>query len=156
MGKRGPKKGSFKRPGKKSPYASKPIETLPLWYQDLVYEAATYNLSIRQLAVRLSKAPFTIWKVLKFKNVRDAIESEKKKLRAGREKQLATIDKTAINRVEHLLKTSRQPDLVANLAVKHLKGRGIYVEGEKIEHSGKIEVIIEKELVDKPAEKPGG
>lgn len=142
------------KPPRKKFYKDKLFETLPLWYHELVYEAATYNLSIRQLAERLRKSPKGIQEALQLESVQQAIKDERAKLRAPREKQLAQIDTTAINRVEQLLKTSREPGLVANLAVKHLKGRGIYVEGEKVEHSGKIEVIIEKELADKPAEKP--
>ena len=65
---------------------------------------------------------------------------------------MTTIDSTAINRIEHYLKTSRDAGLIATLAVKHLKGRGIYVDNEKMEHTGKIEVVIEKELVDAPPE----
>jgi len=124
MDKRGSKKGQTA----KSPYAGRVVEALPLWYQDLIYEASTYNSSIRQIATILKKNPQVIWRALKLRNVQDAIAAEKKKLRADREKQLAQIDKTAIHRVEHLLKTSREPGLVANLAVKHLKGRGIYID----------------------------
>jgi len=45
---------------------------------------------------------------------------------------------------------------VANLAVKHLKGRGIYIDNEKVDHSGEIKVVIEKELVDKTPKKQDG
>ena len=142
------------KPPRKKPYKDKSLEALPLWIQDLVYEAATYNLSIRQLAERFRKSPKALQRALTLPTVRTAINEQKAKLRDAQDKQLKVIDKTAINRVQEILETVTNPAIVANLAVKHLKGRGIYVEGEKVEHSGKIEVIIEKELADKPAEEP--
>jgi hypothetical protein len=57
MGKRGPPKGKpfTGRTVKRKPYADMSIEKLPLWYHELIYEAATYTLNVRQLATKLQK-----------------------------------------------------------------------------------------------------
>ena len=119
----------------------------------MIYQAATYNLSLRQLARLLRKNPNTIMKALRMENVKEAIKVEKLKARRPREKQMETIDTIAINRVEDILKTAdAEPSTIVNLLVKHLKGRGIYVENEKVEHGGHVTVTIAPELEDKPPE----
>lgn len=142
------------KPKKRKPYRDLPFEKMPAWYHELVYRSAAFNLSLRQLGLVLGKNYNTIFRVLKLENVQKAIAAEKARQRAPREKQLTAIDALAINRVKEMLEEGRAQDgVLASLAAKHLKGRGIYIDNEKVDHSGEIKVVIEKELVDKPAEK---
>ena len=138
---------------KKKPYKEKALESLPLWVQELVYEAATFNASKAELSRKLKKSFRTITRVIEMPNVQKAINDQKHALREPVEKQLEAIDRKAINRIEQILtEGTAEPSVIANTARAHLKGRGIYIEGQKIEESGTIVVKIESALVDTPAE----